>query len=80
MTRLRSVAALMFVAIAVALPPSAVPPYAAAAAEKLTVAMVNPLTGDAATYGVSHRDGLELAFLEIIDSCLNNGTSVLSDA
>ena len=32
---------------------------------KLTVAMVNPLSGDAATYGVSHKDGLELAFREI---------------
>ena len=25
---------------------------------KLTVAMVNPLSGDAATYGVSHKNGL----------------------
>jgi branched-chain amino acid transport system substrate-binding protein len=33
--------------------------------EKLTVAMVNPLSGDAATYGVSHKNGLELAFVEI---------------
>jgi len=33
--------------------------------EKLTVAMVNPLTGDAATYGVSHKNGLELALSEI---------------
>jgi branched-chain amino acid transport system substrate-binding protein len=32
---------------------------------KLTVAMVNPLTGDAATYGVSHKNGLEIAFAEI---------------
>jgi branched-chain amino acid transport system substrate-binding protein len=32
---------------------------------KLTVAMVNPLTGDAATYGVSHKNGLEMAFAEI---------------
>ena len=32
---------------------------------KLTVAMVNPLTGDAATYGVSHKNGLELALAEI---------------
>ena len=28
---------------------------------KITIAMVNPLTGDAATYGVSHRKGLEMA-------------------
>jgi branched-chain amino acid transport system substrate-binding protein len=33
--------------------------------DKLTVAMVNPLTGDAATYGLSHKNGLELAFAEI---------------
>ena len=33
--------------------------------EKLTVAMVNPLTGDAATYGVSHKNGLEMAIAEI---------------
>jgi len=33
--------------------------------EKLTIAMVNPLTGDAATYGVSHKNGLEMAFAEI---------------
>ena len=32
---------------------------------KLTVAMVNPLSGDAATYGVSHKNGLEMAFAEI---------------
>ncbi len=32
---------------------------------KLTVAMVNPLTGDAATYGVSHKNGLEMALAEI---------------
>lgn len=32
---------------------------------KITLAMVNPLTGDAATYGVSHRKGLELALEEI---------------
>lgn len=32
---------------------------------KLTIAMVNPLTGDAATYGVSHKNGLELALVEI---------------
>ncbi len=32
---------------------------------KLTIAMVNPLTGDAATYGVSHKNGLELALAEI---------------
>lgn len=32
---------------------------------KLTIAMVNPLTGDAATYGVSHKNGLELAIAEI---------------
>lgn len=32
---------------------------------KLTVAMVNPLTGDAATYGVSHKNGFELALAEI---------------
>lgn len=33
--------------------------------EKLTIAMVNPLTGDAATYGVSHKNGVEMAFAEI---------------
>jgi branched-chain amino acid transport system substrate-binding protein len=33
--------------------------------DKLTVAMVNPLTGDAATYGVSHKNGLQMAFEEI---------------
>jgi branched-chain amino acid transport system substrate-binding protein len=33
--------------------------------DKLTVAMVNPLTGDAATYGLSHKNGIELAFSEI---------------
>ena len=32
---------------------------------KITLAMVNPLTGDAATYGVSHKNGLELALAEI---------------
>ena len=32
---------------------------------KITIAMVNPLTGDAATYGVSHKNGLELALTEI---------------
>ena len=32
---------------------------------KITIAMVNPLTGDAATYGVSHKNGLELALAEI---------------
>ena len=32
---------------------------------KLTVAMVNPLTGDAATYGVSHKNGFELGLAEI---------------
>ena len=32
---------------------------------KLTIAMVNPLSGDAATYGVSHKNGLEMAFAEI---------------
>ena len=32
---------------------------------KITLAMVNPLTGDAATYGVSHNTGLELALAEI---------------
>lgn len=32
---------------------------------KITIAMVNPLTGDAATYGVSHRKGLEMALEEI---------------
>jgi len=32
---------------------------------KLTVGMVNPLTGDAATYGVSHKNGLDIAFGEI---------------
>ena len=31
---------------------------------KLTVAMVNPLSGDG-TYGVSHKNGLEMAFAEI---------------
>ena len=41
------------------------PTDAGAAQSKLTVAMVNPLTGDAATYGVSHKNGLELAFSEI---------------
>ena len=29
--------------------------------KKLTIAMVNPLSGDAATYGVSHKNGVELA-------------------
>ena len=38
---------------------------AEAQARKLTVAMVNPLSGDAATYGVSHKNGLEMAFAEI---------------
>jgi branched-chain amino acid transport system substrate-binding protein len=38
---------------------------AGAAQGKLTVAMVNPLSGDAATYGVSHKNGLELAFAEV---------------
>ena len=38
---------------------------APAAKAKLTVAMVNPLSGDAATYGVSHKNGLELAITEI---------------
>lgn len=33
--------------------------------KKLTIAMVNPLSGDAATYGVSHKNGLELAREEI---------------
>ena len=32
---------------------------------KITIAMVNPLSGDAATYGVSHKNGLELALAEI---------------
>ena len=32
---------------------------------KITLAMVNPLTGDAATYGVSHKNGLELALVEV---------------
>ena len=41
------------------------PALAQAQRGKLTVAMVNPLTGDAATYGVSHKNGLELAFAEI---------------
>ena len=41
------------------------PGFAQAQRGKLTVAMVNPLTGDAATYGVSHKNGLELAFAEI---------------
>ena len=40
-------------------------PEAPKAAEKITLAMVNPLTGDAATYGVSHKNGLELALAEI---------------
>lgn len=31
----------------------------------LTIAMVNPLSGDAATYGVSHKNGMELAREEI---------------
>lgn len=31
----------------------------------LTIAMVNPLSGDAATYGVSHKNGVELAKEEI---------------
>ena len=38
---------------------------AADAKGKITLAMVNPLTGDAATYGVSHKNGLELALAEI---------------
>lgn len=33
--------------------------------KKLTIAMVNPLSGDAATYGVSHKNGMELAREEI---------------
>ncbi len=40
-------------------------PAASPKAAKITLAMVNPLTGDAATYGVSHRKGLELALEEI---------------
>ena len=40
-------------------------PAAQQAKAKITIAMVNPLTGDAATYGVSHRKGLEMALEEI---------------
>lgn len=40
-------------------------PASAPKPTKITLAMVNPLTGDAATYGVSHRKGLELALEEI---------------
>ena len=38
---------------------------AQAGKDKLTIAMVNPLSGDAGTYGLSHKNGLELAFAEI---------------
>jgi branched-chain amino acid transport system substrate-binding protein len=65
MSRWIRVSSLMFAVLAVLLLAGSGSAQAAEAKGKLTVAMVNPLSGDAATYGVSHKNGLELAFQEI---------------